>query len=228
MYKKIFVILCIFVCISCKNTHTKYNYVNISTNRIIDINKKVVALTFDDGPTKYTNEILDLLKKYNACATFFIVGNKIDLYTDTLNKMINNGNEIGNHTYSHKWLTKLDNNDLKNEINKTQDILYTKFKYTPTNFRPTYGGINKHVRKNIKLNIIMWNIDTKDWKYKNINTIVSRATKNTKDLDIILMHDTKKRTVEALKIIIPSLKNKGFNFVTVTELQEIIKIRNEK
>lgn len=228
MYKKILTILCIFVCISCKKNNINYIYTNISSNKVIDINQKVVALTFDDGPTKYTNEILDILKENDACATFFIVGNKIDMYENTLNKMIKNSNEIGNHTYSHKWLTKLDNDELENEINKTQDILYNKFKYTPTNFRPTYGGINKKIQKNIKLNIVMWNIDTRDWKYKNINTIVNRATKNTDDLDIILMHDTKKRTVDSLKKILPILKEKGFTFVTVEELQEIQKLRNEK
>ena len=226
MYKKIFVILCIFVCISCKKNTYKENTI-YSYNKIIDINEKVVALSFDDGPSIYTDQILDILKKNDAVATFFIVGNKIELYENTLNKMIKNGNEIGNHTYSHKWLTKLNDNELKDEINKTQNILYDKFKYKPINFRPTYGGINKRIRKDIDLNIVMWSVDTKDWKYKNINTIISRATKNTKDLDIILMHDTKKRTVEALNLIIPKLKSKGFNFVTIKELQKIKELRNE-
>lgn len=228
MYKKIFAILCIFVCISCKKNNSSHIYKKISIDKVIDINQKVVALTFDDGPTKYTNEILDILYDNNAVATFFVIGNKIELYEDTITKIIKNGNEIGNHSYSHKWLTKLDNNSIKEEINKTQDILYNKFNYTPTNFRPTYGGLNKKMKKNLNLNIIMWNIDTKDWKYKSVDTIISRATKNTTDLDIILMHDTKKRTVDAVKKIIPILKEKGFIFVTIEELQEIKELRNEK
>ena len=227
MYKNLITILCIFVCISCKNNHS-HIYKNISTDKIIDINQKVVALTFDDGPTKYTNEILDILKDNNSVATFFVIGNKVELYNDTITKMINNGNEIGNHSYSHKWLNRLDNTIIKEEIDNTKNILNNKYQYTPTNFRPTYGGINKKMRKIINLNIVMWNIDTKDWKYRNVHTIVSRATKNTHDLDIILMHDTKKRTVDAVKQIIPILKEKNFTFVTVEELQEIKKLRNEK
>ena len=82
------------------------------------------------------------------------------------------------------------------------------------------------MRNNINLNIVLWNVDTMDWKYKSVDKIVSRATKNTKDLDIILMHDTRKRTVDAVKKIIPILKEQGFTFVTVRELQEIKNLRS--
>ena len=208
-----------------KKNPKKYN--SIPVNKIIDINQKVVALTFDDGPSTYTKDIINLFKEEDVVGTFFIIGNKIDIYKDTLNEMIKNGNEIGNHSYNHKWLTKLNNDEIKEQINKTQNILKDKLNYTPTSFRPTYGGINDNIRNNIDLNIVMWDIDTMDWKYKNINTIVSRAIKNTKDLDIILFHDTKKRTYLALKKIIPILKEKGFEFVTIQELEKIKKIRNE-
>jgi peptidoglycan/xylan/chitin deacetylase (PgdA/CDA1 family) len=200
--------------------------VSTNENNIIDINKKVVALTFDDGPSKYTNELLDVLKQNNVSATFFVIGNKVDIYSDTLIKAINNGNEIGNHSYNHKWLTKVDDNELENQINKTQEIIFEKTGYKPTSFRPTYGSINNNMRQKINLNIVLWNVDTMDWKYKSIDKIVSRATKNTKDLDIILMHDTRKRTVEAVKKIIPILKNEGFQFVTIDELKQIKTLRS--
>lgn len=204
------------------------NNISLPVNKILNVDNKVVALTFDDGPSKYTNELLDVLNENNAVGTFFILGNKVEIYSDILKKAISNGNEIGNHSYNHKWLTKVNNDELENQINKTQDIIFDNLGYKPTNFRPTYGSINNNMRKNINLNIVLWNIDTMDWKYKNVNTIVSRATKNVKDLDIILMHDTRKRTVEALKKIIPILKEQGFEFVTVSELQEIQKLRNNE
>lgn len=195
-------------------------------NKIIDPNKKVIALTFDDGPSKYTNEILDILNKEDAVATFFIIGNKVEIFKQTLNKMIKNGNEIGNHSYNHKWLTRVSDEEFENQINKTQNIIYNTTGFKPTIFRPTYGSINDKIRNKIDLDIIMWNVDTMDWKYKNVNIIVKRATANTKDGDIILMHDIKKRTVDSLKIIIPKLKEKGYQFVTVSELKEIKKLRN--
>lgn len=199
---------------------------SVPVNNVIDINKKVVALTFDDGPSKYTDELLNVLKENDAVGTFFVIGNKVDIYKETLNKAIKNGNEIGNHSYNHKWLTKVNNEELHDQINKTQDIIYETLNYTPTNFRPTYGSINNNMRNNIDLNIVLWNVDTMDWKYKSVDKIVSRATKNTKDLNIILMHDTRKRTVDAVKKIIPILKEQGFSFVTVSELEEIKKLRS--
>lgn len=201
---------------------------SVPVNNVIDINKKVVALTFDDGPSKYTDELLNLLKENDAVGTFFITGNKVEIYSDTLNKAIKNGNEIGNHSYNHKWLTRVNNDELHNQITKTQDIIYQTLNYTPTNFRPTYGSVNNNMRNNINLNIVLWNVDTMDWKYKSVDKIVSRATKNTKDLDIILMHDTRKRTIDAVKEIIPILKEQGFTFVTVQELQEIKKLRSNE
>lgn len=201
--------------------------ISIPVSKVIDTSKKVVALTYDDGPSKYTNELLDVLKDNDAVATFFVIGNKVNIYSDTLVKAINNGNEIGNHSYNHKWLTKLTTEDFKKQISQTQDVIYDNTGYTPINFRPTYGSINSNIRKNINLNVVLWNVDTMDWKYKSVDRIVSRATKKTNDLDIILMHDTRKRTVEATKKIIPELKKQGFQFVTVSELQEIKKIRNK-
>lgn len=196
--------------------------------KVIDLNKKVVAITFDDGPSKYTNEIIEYLNKEDACATFFILGNKVEIYQDTLKKAIEYGNELGNHSYNHKWLTKLDKENLLLQINKTQSIIYENLEYKPTIFRPTYGSINNKIRNNIDLEIILWNIDTMDWKYKSVDKITSRATKNVKDGDIILMHDTYERTYNALMKIIPILKEQGFEFVTVSELNEIKLLRKQQ
>ena len=193
--------------------------------KTIDINKPIVALTFDDGPSKYTNEILDILKDNGICATFFILGNKVPYGQETLLKMLENGNEIGNHTYNHKWLAHLDEIEIKNQISKTQEVIFEYTRYLPKVFRPSYGDIPKEMRKEINLEVTLWNVDTLDWKLKNKKQIIKRATRNTKDGDIILLHDTYKRTKDALPEIINTLKKKGFQFVTISELNEIKKLR---
>ena len=196
--------------------------------KVIDPNQKVVALTFDDGPSKYTEKIIEYLNKEGANATFFILGNKVEIYQDVLKKSISYGNELGNHSYNHKWLTKLETEEFLLQISKTQSIISEKLNYKPTIFRPTYGSINNKIRDNIDLEIILWNVDTMDWKYKSVDKIVSRATKNIKDGDIILMHDTYERTYKALKKIIPILKEQGYQFVTISELKEINLLRNHQ
>lgn len=192
----------------------------------IDISKPVVALTFDDGPSIYTEEILDTLKKYNSNATFFVLGNKIEAHSNTIIKMYQNGNEIGNHSYNHRWLTKLSPESQREQINKTQEIIKKYTGTSPIYLRPTYGSVNKKLRNNTNLDIILWNVDTKDWKYKNVDTIVNNALKDTKDGSIILMHDTYERTSEAVKILIPKLIEKGYQLVTISELKEIQKIKS--
>ncbi len=192
----------------------------------IDISKPMVALTFDDGPSIYTKEILETLKKYNSNASFFVLGNKIDNYSDTIIKMYQDGNEIGNHSYNHRSLTKLSNEEQKEQIDKTQDIIKKYTGFTPIYLRPTYGSVNQNLRDNTNLEIILWNVDTKDWKYKNVNTIVNNALKDVKDGSIILMHDTHKRTSEAVKILIPKLIENGYQLVTISELKEAQKIKN--
>lgn len=200
--------------------------VNQTEKNIIDPKKKVIALTFDDGPTKYTKEILNLLKKYNINATFFVLGNKVSLYKETLFQMVQNGNEIGNHSYNHKWMIKLDENEIKSQIEKTNEVLKREINYTPSSIRPTYGSVNNKIKKNTNLNIVLWNVDTLDWKIKDPKKIASRGLK-VKDGSIILMHDAHNRTLKALKIMIPKLLEEGYQFVTIEELREVNLIRKK-
>lgn len=194
-------------------------------NSIIEMNKKVIALTFDDGPSSYTEEIISILKENNAVATFFILGNKVKTYENVLRKSLEYGNELGNHTFNHKWLTKLNDEDIKKQIDDTQDIIYETLGYTPVLFRPSYGSINKRVRDDISLEVVLWNIDTMDWKYKSVSKIRDRATINAEDGSIILMHETYERTKKALPEIIQILKEKDFVFVTISELKQIESLR---
>lgn len=199
----------------------------IKNDKIIDPKLPVVALTFDDGPSRYTKDIIDTLKSNNVNATFFVLGNKIEIYKDIIRESIKNGNEIGNHSYNHKWLSKLSTNELLDQINKTQDILKETVNYTPTCFRPTYGSVNNKIRKSINLSITLWTIDTKDWKIDSVDRIVERAIKDIEDGDIILMHDIFQRSSEALKKIIPRLKERGYQFVTISELEEVKLLRTK-
>lgn len=199
----------------------------IKNDKIIDPKLPVVALTFDDGPSRYTKDIIDTLKSNNVNATFFVLGNKIEIYKDIISESIKNGNEIGNHSYNHKWLSKLSTNELLDQINKTQDILKEAVNYTPTCFRPTYGSVNNRIRKSINLSITLWTIDTKDWKINSVDRIVERAIKDIEDGDIILMHDIFQRSSEALKKIIPKLKEQGYQFVTISELEEVKLLRTK-
>ena len=198
----------------------------IKVESIIDSTKPVIALTFDDGPTEHTEEILDILQKENACATFFVLGNKVDLYQDTLIRAVKLGNEIGNHSYNHKWLSRLPKEEIKEQIQTTQEKVKHITGIYPRYLRPTYGSINNKIRNATNLKIALWNIDPKDWKNKSSNEIANDVLKYANDEKIILMHDNHKRTVQAVQKIITELKKKDYQFVTMSELEEIQKIRN--
>ena len=194
------------------------------TNNIIYFTKfKTVALIFDDGPSIYTKKIIDLLDKYNYNATFFLVGNKIEKFKEDV-KYITINNEIGNHTYNHIWSTKYKNTKVLEEIKKTNDIIYDVTKIKCKYFRPSYGAINKNLRSLIKEEIVMWSLDSRDWKYRNRNSISKIVLNNIKDGDIILMHELNE-SYESLKIILPELKKQHYQVVTVSTLNEIRKIR---
>ena len=195
--------------------------------RNIDPDNKVIALTFDDGPSKYTNEIIDILKKNNAVATFFVVGNRLSFYEDTLKNMLNTGNEIGNHSYSHKWLNRLSKDEFILEINNTQNEVKRITGYTPKIFRPTYGGYSDKLKSYTDLTFVLWDVDSNDWKVKNADKIYDNITKNTFDGSIVLMHDNHRYAAESLDKVIKKLKEEGYSFVTVSELLEVKKLRNE-
>ena len=201
------------------NTTKEYTVLK-ETSKVIDPHKKMIAITFDDGPGRYTKDILKTLTKYDANATFFVLGNKVEVYDETAREIVKQGSEIGNHSYNHKWLIKLKSDDFMDQVNQTQSIVKRITGITPKVLRPTYGSVNDTIRKNTNLDIVLWNIDTLDWKIKDPKQIANRVIGKVEDGDIVLMHDTHKRTVEALKIILPELKKEGFQFVTVSELKE--------
>lgn len=183
-----------------------------------------IALTFDDGPSaQYTEKILDILKKYDVKATFFLIGESAEKYPELVEREISEGHELGNHTWTHPHMNGCDSKRLCGELQKTEDFLKEKFDYTPKLFRPPEGFCCKTVQKcadKFGYNIVLWDIDTTDWAHNSVNNIV-RGALGAKSGDIILCHDfvTKPSpTPDALEKFIPELKNRGFTFVTVSEL----------
>lgn len=196
---------------------TNYEY-DVVINRKIDKSKKMIALTFDDGPNYNTSKVIDVLNKYDINATFFVLGSRAINNKDILKKMADSGMEIGNHTYNHLLLTKYDENKIRSEIEDTSEVIYSATKKRPKLLRPSYGSVNNKIKKVANMPIIIWDIDTLDWKYHNSKRITSRVVNKVRDGDIILMHDIYSASLNALSNIIPILQDNGYEFVTIDEL----------
>ena len=186
---------------------------------------KKIALTFDDGPhPRYTPQILEILSKYNIKATFFTVGVNAKNYPDTLEKVISAGHEVENHTYTHPHVNSVDFATLKREIECCESEIYEHTDYKTKFFRPPEGMIDDEIIEMIKsldYKIVLWDIDTRDWAHTPPQKIAENIIDNINSGDIILMHDYighNSPTPEALKIFLPILIDRGYNFVTVSEL----------
>lgn len=179
---------------------------------------KMVALTFDDGPGEYTDELVDTLKKYHAHATFFVVGENIAKYHKEMQYAAAEGNEIGNHSWSHPQLSRLSDAGIRSQLNRTDRLIkkYTGKKATLT--RPPYGAINARVRKICQTPIVLWSLDTLDWKTLSTPSTVHTVMAEASDGSVILMHDIHKPTVKAAEQLIPKLQKKGYQLVTVSEM----------
>ena len=179
---------------------------------------KAVALTYDDGPSKYTSQILDCLARNDAKATFFVVGTNVSRYPEVLKRAVSMGMEIGNHTVSHPKLTNLSASGVYSEIHDNANNIEKITGVRPTLVRPPYGSYTKANIQTANQPFILWSIDTLDWKSRNADKVVEEALKNVQDGDIILMHEIYQSTAEATKRIVPALISRGFDVVTVTEL----------
>lgn len=187
----------------------------------IDPEKPMVALTFDDGPCSgITASILDTLKENNAVATFFVLGNRLTGNESLLVRMLEEGSEIGNHSYSHKQLTALSPEELCYQIEATQEAVQGITRCVPALMRPTYGLHNEGVRQSVDMPFILWSLDTLDWKSRDARAVCDMVLGRVKDGDIILMHDIYWSTAEAVKELVPELKSRGFQLVTVSQMLE--------
>ena len=172
-------------------------------------NKKLIALTFDDGPSNNTKYFIKELQKRDALVTFFVVGNRVKKYEDVLKEAYLMGNQIGSHTYSHKNLLYLNEEEITKEIEKTNEAIYNVIGTKPTIIRVPYGNINKKIRSISNMNHILWNVDTLDWKYKNSNRVYKEIIKHAEDGNIILLHDIFKTSVNGVLKAIDELKKQG-------------------
>jgi peptidoglycan-N-acetylglucosamine deacetylase len=179
---------------------------------------KCIALTFDDGPSKHTKEILEALKKENVKATFFVLWSHIDKNKDVLKKISEEWHQIGNHTWNHLQLTKLSKEEVQKEIESTSKKIEEITWIRPTVFRPPYWAINKEIEQEMNLPIILWDKDSLDWKRKKISTVVKNATDKAKAGDIILMHDTYLVSTNSVQTIVKKLKSSWFTLVTINDL----------
>ncbi|MBR9946429.1 polysaccharide deacetylase family protein [Clostridiaceae bacterium Marseille-Q4145] len=181
--------------------------------------KKRIALTFDDGPHPiYTPQMLELLKEEQVPATFFLLGENVELYGDVVKEIAKEGHLIGNHTYHHVQITSLSLEEACKEIQETSDLI-EELTGTGTEYvRPPFGTWNEELEERLNLIPVMWSIDTKDWTTQNVDWIVRETVKHAEDHDIILMHDSYQSTVDAVKRVIEQLEAEGFEFVTVDEI----------
>ena len=193
---------------------------NGALTRSINKNGKMVAVTYDDGPSQYTGTILDVLEQNDAVATFFVVGSRVSDYASTAKREISLGCEIGNHTYDHVNLTKKSTSEIKSQVSKTNDAVKKAAGVTPVILRPPGGNFNNTVKSTVGMPLIYWSIDTRDWEHRNAQTTINNVLNNVRDGDIILMHDLYSSTADAAKTIIPTLINRGYQLVTVSELAE--------
>ena len=182
-------------------------------------NRKVVALTFDDGPNPATtNQALDILYKYGIKATFFILGKNISGNEEILKRMKVDGHVIGNHSWNHPVLSKLSLDEAKKQITDTEDALIKVLGSSSKLMRPPYGAITDDIRNSLDLSFIMWDVDSLDWKSKNEAAILTEIQHQVRNGSIILMHDIHAATINALPKIIDYLKEQGYDFVTIPDL----------
>ncbi len=190
---------------------------------VVPDGKKLIALSFDDGPNKtYTPQVLDVLKKYNIHATFFVQGYlcKSDAAKAILQRMVAEGHDIGSHTYDHPNLKNLTAAQIAYQERTTSDLIYAACGVYPTMLRPPYGGYNASVQKNTMYPLIRWSVDTYDWQDKSVSKALGYVKSKAYDGGIILMHDRLTISAAATEAIIVWLQENGYMIVSVSELME--------
>ncbi len=177
------------------------------------------ALTFDDGPNaKYTPMLLDGLRERGIHATFFLMGKNIEGKEEIVEQMHKDGHLIGNHTYDHVQLNKLPNDQACQQILKTNNAIYEITGEYPMYLRPPYGAWPKNLELCVTMLPVFWDVDTLDWKSKNVQSVENIVQREVKDGSIILMHDSFQSSVEAALWIADMLTEQGYDLVTADEL----------
>ncbi|WP_158553747.1 polysaccharide deacetylase family protein [Absiella sp. AM29-15] len=192
----------------------------------IDPNKPMIAFTFDDGPSDLTLKLMDAFDKYDANATFFMVGPNVERRSDVVKEMYARGFQLGNHTWTHeKELTRLTHAQLMKEIYDTQDAIFKACGHDADYLRPPYGSYDTNVLKASIMPVAYWGVDSEDWKSRNVDSIKKEILKSVFDGAIILEHDIYGTSVDAAIELLPELKAKGYQIVS---LDTLMKYRGDK
>jgi len=186
-----------------------------------DPDRPMVALTFDDGPSRYTDDVLDLLEQHGGRATFMVLGNLIDARRDTVVRAVELGNEVIGHSWDHRDLTKLSEQEVISEIYDTSALIASVTGVSQSMFRPPYGAYNDKVKRiaaELGYSIIYWSVDTLDWRHRDPDWVYNAIMNDVMDGSVILLHDIHGTTAEAMISVIPRLIEEGFQLVTISEL----------
>ncbi len=192
----------------------------------ISTSSKVIAITFDDGPNPiYTQQVLEIFENIGGKATFYMIGEQMEKYTDVVRKVAEHGHEVGNHTYTHPYLSQLSPEACMQEVNKNEVLAESLIGHKPKTFRPPYLDYNDDTFSILKKNgypmIGAKNMDARDWEQPGVDFIVEKSRQHSKEGSILLFHDgcgDRSQTIEAVRILVHELSSKGFHFVTVSEL----------
>lgn len=189
----------------------------------VRVKEPYIAMTFDDGPSgALTPKLLDMLKARHIHATFFVLGENVKAHPEILKRAVAEGHEIGNHSWDHPQLSKMSDEAVRSQLNRTRDQITAAIGLPVTLMRPPYGAITpeqkKWVHGDLGYKIILWAVDPLDWKRPGPEVVHQRIVKETRNGSIILAHDIHPGTVEAMPATLDELLEKGFKFVTVSEL----------
>ena len=206
-----------------------FDEVLAQVTRKVSTNQKVIALTFDDGPSQtFTPQVLDLLRQYGARATFFVIGYRVKEYSNLVRQELSMRNEVANHTYSHIVVQGLSQNRVADELQEAHSafLAETRVGETPF-FRPPRGRYDKRVLSVAGAKgygIVLWSVDSRDWSNPGTGSIIRRVLENVHPGDILLFHDqggNRSQTIQALRVILPNLKSRGYRMVTVSDLMRM-------
>lgn len=179
---------------------------------------KCIALTFDDGPDAVlTPHILNVLKRHNIRATFFVMGRHVPGNEALLKRMHAEGHEIGNHSWNHPYFTRISLDQVREEINSTQAAITKAGVPAPQLFRPPYGDVNDAVIAQIPLTVVRWNIDPEDWHPKKRDNMLGHMATFAQPGGVVVMHDTEATTAERLEPLLTQLESQSYKVVTVSE-----------
>lgn len=183
--------------------------------------QKLIALTYDDGPSENTAKLLDALERHNAKATFFVVGkDQVEYYHDNMIRAAELGMEIGNHTWDHPWLNQLSADEIQEEISKNDDLIESYIGKRTTLLRPTGGGISRDLINAVNMPMIQWDVDTLDWDHLDADKTTERIKELVRDGSVVLMHDLFAPAADAAEDYLTWLESEGYKMVTISELAE--------